>query len=383
MRDVDDPGVCLLPARPPPGLSSRPHPRCPSPASDPAPRPASPGTLVLPPPGSAASGPRVTHRSSPVPPSSPTPTELRHRPPETEKTPRGGAEPIKKQCWEETPTVYPDQAGSRRTGARSPPGAQPPRFSEGVRGLVHTAVSWGLRARAGSPDGSAWAGPRGGAPDRGDAVHSLPGGGGGGGSEPSEAGAAARRPLETRRSPQPPPTASLHPPPSGVRSRLPKSTRCQWALPDSQLSPAVPSRHQQDAQVWGPGRGLGQHRPMGPPCCPRSGLGGWGQAVARALPAGGHTPSLPTSSSETEQRSEDKSVSSGFRHKTRSKRLGMPSPPVRLAAWRPCRPRYAPQLRFLLPPVLQTKLRHRDLGDLPDLSAAWPGRRTAQLSPQS
>ncbi|CAI9159416.1 unnamed protein product [Rangifer tarandus platyrhynchus] len=33
-----------------------------------------PGALVLPPPGSAASGPRVTHRLSPVPPSSPTPT---------------------------------------------------------------------------------------------------------------------------------------------------------------------------------------------------------------------------------------------------------------------------------------------------------------------
>ena len=30
----------------------------------------------------------------------------------------------------------------------------------------------------------------------------------------------------------------------------------------------------------------------------------WAQAVARSLPAGGHTPSLPASSSETEQRAE-------------------------------------------------------------------------------
>lgn len=46
---------------------------------------------------------------------------------------------------------------------QSLPCAQPPRFSEGMRGLVHAVVTWGLRTRARSPDGSAWAGPRGGA----------------------------------------------------------------------------------------------------------------------------------------------------------------------------------------------------------------------------
>lgn len=221
-------------------------------------------------------------------------------------------------------------------GVRSPPGTQPPRFSEGVRGLIHTAVTWGLRTQARSPDGSAWAGPRGGAPDRGDAVHSLLGG-----SEPSKAGAAAWRPLETRRSPQPPLTASLHLPPSGVRSRLPKSARCQWALPDSPLSQAAPSHATSRTlssaadTCWG----RANSDRWAPPCSPRSGLGGVG-AGSGPLPPRWWPHSLTP---HQQLRPENKSVSSGFRHETRSKRLGMPSPPVRLAAWSPCRPRYARQ----------------------------------------
>lgn len=175
--------------------------------------------------------------------------------------------------------MYPDQAGSRRTGVQNHPGAQPPRFSEGVRGLIHTAVSWGLRARAGSPDGSAWAGPRGGAQT--EVMPSTPCRGAGVVSEPSEAEAPGDQ-AEPTASPDclPPPaslgrevqTPQVHTLPVGPAG-LTAQPSCPLFTPPAGCSGLLPPTPD---PRWGPGRGLGQHRPMGPPCCPRSGLGGVG-----------------------------------------------------------------------------------------------------------
>ena len=161
-----------------------------------------------------------------------------------------------------------------------------------------------------------------------------------------------RGPWETRQSPpQPLPTTTLPPPPpSGMRYRLTKSTHCQWALAGFTAQPSCPLSHpQQHTQFcatdihWGPWAGAGPTPPLwAPPCSPWSGLDGVG-AGSGPVPPPWWPHSLPTSSSKTEQRSENKFLSSDFRHETRSKQLGTRSPTVKLAVWSPCRPRRAPR----------------------------------------
>ena len=161
-----------------------------------------------------------------------------------------------------------------------------------------------------------------------------------------------RGPWETRQSPPQPLSTTTLPPPPPLRHDpdSPNLHTASGPWPDSLLSPAVPSHASSSTlssvpltSAGAPGRGLGQHPRYGRPhALHGQAWMGW-EAGSGPVPPHWWPHSLPISSSKTEQRSENKFLSSDFRHETRSKRLGTPSPTVKLAVWSPCRPRCAPR----------------------------------------